>query len=110
MLAAGVMTVIGQNWPVFLRFRGGRGESTAIGVLLSVITQPMLITAVPAIIALWRLHDVTKASAVLFIPLPFLCWWLGYSGLLIGYRIALPCVVGLTHFLRTRSAQLQEST
>ena len=109
VLSAGVAAVIGHNWPVFIGFRGGRGESTTIGVLLMVITQPMLIMAGPAIAALLILRNVTKASAVLFIPLSLLCWLLGMPGMLIGYSIALPCLVGFTHFLRTRLPAIRQA-
>jgi glycerol-3-phosphate acyltransferase PlsY len=104
VLLVGAAAVIGHNWPVFLRFRGGRGESTTIGVLLATITQPMLILATPSLLALVVSRNVILASAVLFVPLPFVCWWLGVSGVLVAYGIALPCLVGFTHFLRTRQA------
>jgi len=104
VLLAGAAAVIGHNWPVFLRFRGGRGEATTIGVLLVTVTQPMLILAIPVIATLVIWRNVTLASAVLFVPLPLVCWWLGVPGALIAYGIALPCLVGFTHFLRTRQA------
>ena len=102
VLSTGVVAVIGHNWPVFISFRGGKGESTTIGILLTLITQPMLILAGPALATLLIRKNVTLASCVLFIPLPLVCWWLGVPGLLIGYSIALPCLVGFTHFIRTR--------
>ncbi len=102
VLFTGAAAVIGHNWPVFIGFRGGRGESTTIGVLLALITQPMLILAGPALATLIIKKNVILASAVLFIPLPLVCWWLGVPGMLVGYSIALPCLVGSTHFLRTR--------
>ncbi len=102
ILFTGAATVLGHNWPVFIGFRGGRGESTTIGVLLTLITKPMLIVASPAIMTLLIKKNVTLASAVLFIPLPLVCWWLRFSGALTSYSIALPCLVGFTHFLRTR--------
>jgi glycerol-3-phosphate acyltransferase PlsY len=102
VLLAGAAAVFGHNWPIFLGFRGGRGESTTIGVLLAVLTVPMLIVAAPAILAHFIFRDTTKAAAFIFVPLPFLCWLLGLSGVLIAYSIALPCLVGFTHFLRTR--------
>lgn len=102
VLLAGAAAVAGHNWPVFLGFRGGRGESTTIGVLLAVLTKPMLVIAAPAILAHFILRDTTKAAAFIFVPLPFVGWLLGLSGTLIAYSIALPCLVGFTHFLRTR--------
>ena len=102
VLLAGLVTVVGHNWPLLLGFRGGRGESTTIGVLLTVITEPMLIVAGPAALVLFLRRNVTLASAVLFIPLPLVGWWLGLPGVLVSYSIVLPCLVGSTHFLRTR--------
>jgi len=102
VLATGAMAVIGHNWPIYLSFRGGRGESVTIGVLLPLITQTMLIVAGPAILTLVICKKVIFASSILFIPLPLVCWWLGFSGIEISYIIALPCLVGFTHFLRTR--------
>ena len=102
VLAAGLATVIGHNWPVFIHFRGGRGEATTIGVFLALLTQPMLIVAGPALATLLLRRNVIAASCVLFVPLPLICWWLGLTPLLIGYSVALPVLVGLTHYQRTR--------
>src|SRR4030042_894841 len=60
VLSTGVAAVVGHNWPIFIGFRGGRGESTTIGVLLATITQPILIEAGPAIAAHFILRDTTK--------------------------------------------------
>jgi len=102
VLLAGVAAVIGHNWPVFLNFRGGRGEATTIGILLVLVTQPVLITGAFAAAVLIRSKKVLLASAVLFIPLPFVCWWLGMSGALIAHSVGLPCLVGITHYIKTR--------
>ena len=102
VLLTGAAVVVGHNWSVFIGFRGGRGESTSIGVLLAIITQPVLILAVPTLATLLIKRDVVKASCVLFIPLPLACWWLGLPGALVSYSIALPCLVGITDFVKRR--------
>lgn len=102
VLITGVAAIIGHNWPVFLDFRGGRGESTTIGMLLILVTQPMLILGGVSIVTLFITRNVILASVVLFAPLSLVSWWLGVPGMLVGYGIALPCLVGVTHFLRTR--------
>lgn len=33
---AGIGSIIGHNWPVFLRFKGGKGIASTIGVMLTV--------------------------------------------------------------------------
>ncbi|MFC2035843.1 glycerol-3-phosphate acyltransferase [Chloroflexota bacterium] len=102
VMLARAAAVIGHNWPVFIGFRGRRGESTAIGVLLTVLTQPMPLLAGPAVLVLLIRRNVTLASTFLFIPLPIVCWWLGFPGVLVTYSIGLPCLVGFTHYLRAR--------
>jgi glycerol-3-phosphate acyltransferase PlsY len=101
VLAAGTAAVIGHNWPVFLGFRGGRGESTTIGVLTVLIPQPMLIMAAPTILTLLVTKKVPVASAVLFVPLSLVAWWTGAPVPLIIYSVGLPCLVGFTHLIRT---------
>lgn len=104
ILLTGVVAVIGHNWPVFLGFRGGKGFSTTIGVLIAVITQPMLILAGPTLVALFTKRNTGIAGCILFIPLPLVGWWLGVPGSLIAYGVALPCLVGFTNLIRTRRA------
>jgi len=33
-LAVGLAAVVGHNWPVFLRFYGGRGVATSLGIII----------------------------------------------------------------------------
>ncbi len=102
VMLAGVATVVGHNWSAFIGFRGGRGESTTIGILLTLITQPMLILAAPVLAVLLIKRNVIITSCVGFILLPLVSWWLGIPGLLVAYGVALPCLVGITHFVRAR--------
>jgi len=109
VLFSGAVAVIGHNWPVFLGFRGGRGVSTTIGVLVVLVTIPILVLALPTIVVLILRRNVTTAMAFLFIALPLVDWWFRVSPVLIGYGIALPALVGITHFLRTRPKELRQA-
>ena len=109
ILTVGVAAVVGHNWPVFLGFRGGRGESTTIGVLLPLITQPMLIVAGPALAVIAIKKNVMLASIILFVPLPLVCWLMGLPVTLVTYSMGLPCLVGFTHFLRTRRIAMRQA-
>ena len=109
VMFAGAAAVIGHNWPVFLGFRGGRGESTTIGTLLVLVPLPMLILAIPALLVLVIRKNVILASAVLFAPLSLVGWWVSTPVPLIIYSIALPCLVGFTHFLRTRPKAIRQA-
>jgi glycerol-3-phosphate acyltransferase PlsY len=109
VLCTGAVAVIGHNWPVFLGFRGGRGVSTTIGVLLVLVTIPMLVLALPTILILMLKRNVTPAMAFLFIALPLMDWIFKVSPVLIAYGIALPALVGITTLLRTRPKELHQA-
>jgi glycerol-3-phosphate acyltransferase PlsY len=101
VLLAGLAAVIGHNWPVFLGFKGGRGVSTTIGALLVIVTVPVLMLALPAILILiWR-RSVTPAAAFFFIGLLALELVLKTEPVVIIYSLALPVLIGVTTLLRT---------
>ena len=61
-LVAGVACVIGHIWPIWLRFRGGRGAAAAIGVLGAVFTGPVLLLTLPTALILL----VTRNTSIAF--------------------------------------------
>jgi glycerol-3-phosphate acyltransferase PlsY len=104
VLLSGGAAVMGHNWPLWLGFRGGRGAATTAGVMLTLLPHPTFLLLVVAGIVLLLSRNSTWSCAFLFAPLPLVSWWLGAPGVLIGYSIALPCLVGFTHYLTTRHA------
>lgn len=99
---AGFAVVAGHIWSPFIGFKGGRGEATASGVLVVLLPQAMLILLAVAIIPFIITRNTLVLGAILFAPLWLAAWLLGASGSLITYSIAMPCLVGLTHFFTTR--------
>jgi glycerol-3-phosphate acyltransferase PlsY len=102
VLLAGVGAVAGHNWPLYIGFRGGRGESTAIGVLSVLLPQEMLILLAVSAVPFFVTRNTMVAGAILFSPLWLVALLMGAPAALVGYSIGLPCLVGLTHFLTTR--------
>ncbi|RXJ03933.1 glycerol-3-phosphate 1-O-acyltransferase [Anaerobacillus alkaliphilus] len=49
---AGLAAIIGHNWPIFLRFKGGKGVATTIGVLATLVFWPALIAGLVAILSI----------------------------------------------------------
>jgi hypothetical protein len=60
------------------------------------------------LILIWK-KNVTPTMAFLFIVLPFLGWWLRVPPALIAYGVALPALVGITSFFRTRPKVLRQA-
>jgi glycerol-3-phosphate acyltransferase PlsY len=74
--AAGLAAVVGHNWPVLLRFHGGRGLGTFIGLLLVIF--PWGFPWVVAFLALgWILGDSAPVALASIVTLPALAYFLG---------------------------------
>ena len=100
---AGFAVVAGHIWSPFIGFRGGRGEATASGVLVVLLPREMFILLGVGIIPFLITHRNTMVlGAILFAPLWLVAWLMGASGDLILFSIALPCLVGITHYFSTR--------
>ncbi|MBN2073988.1 MAG: glycerol-3-phosphate acyltransferase [Dehalococcoidales bacterium] len=93
ILTAGFAAVAGHNWPVFLKFKGGKGGATVMGVLLALVPLEFLsgfvITAIVVIIT--SNPALGMGIGVAFVPL--FIWWYNGSGLLIGYSLLLALFV-----------------
>ncbi len=102
VFVAGVAAVIGHNWPVFLRFRGGRGLAVVIGVLLVLLPREMVIAAALGIMVLLVTRNSVWFGVALFVPLVLLCLLFREPVSLLIYSVALPCLAGISHWLTTR--------
>jgi glycerol-3-phosphate acyltransferase PlsY len=74
--AAGLAGAVGHNWSVFLRFRGGRGMATFVGVWL-VLYPPGLIWLGALLAIGWRLGDSGPWLLASLLTLPLLSRLLG---------------------------------
>lgn len=69
-LACGVAAVLGHDFPCFLRFRGGKGVATTMGVLLGSmpLVAGLTIGVWVAVFALCRYVSVASLAAAIVIP------------------------------------------
>ncbi len=68
--AVALVVFLGHVWPVFLRFKGGRGVATAAGVVFGLNTWIGLLTIVTWIIvaAIWRISSLSALVAAALMP------------------------------------------
>ena len=102
-MTAGVAVLAGHNWPVLLGLRGGRGAATAIGVLLAMLPALAIPVATVALILLYLTRKAIISIGIFLIAVSVLAWPVGYSHSIAIYALAIPLMVGLTHYLSVRS-------
>ncbi|OGO30043.1 MAG: hypothetical protein A2Z29_06395 [Chloroflexi bacterium RBG_16_56_11] len=94
---AGFAAVIGHNWPIFLKFRGGKGAATVIGVLLALLPVELLISGGIVLILIGVIRNVRLALVALAFA-PLLAWIFNKD---IAYIYA---ALGLLLFIGVRTA------
>jgi glycerol-3-phosphate acyltransferase PlsY len=77
--AVALAVFLGHLFPLYLKFRGGKGVATMLGVMLS--WQPVIALVG---LAIWALllrfsHYVSLSSILTGLALPLLVWWVGSS-------------------------------
>lgn len=101
-LACGVSVVIGHAFPVFLKFRGGKGGATAIGVLVFLMPK-----AIPFFLGIFILLLIitrvpTLSYSLAFLCFPFIAGLIYHRETLIIFSIVLPLLPGLKYIPRIR--------
>jgi len=101
-MAAGVAAVLGHNFPVFLKFKGGKGGATCIGIL--VYLMPWGLLAYPAIFALSLLISrfPTLSYSIAFLCFPFLAAFHYHSIAYIVFSIILVLIPFIRYLPRIK--------
>src|SRR5712675_1735337 len=94
--ACAVAVLLGHNFPVFFRFKGGKGVSTAGGILLAIHPWLGLATVATWIViaVLFRYSSLAAVVAAVFAPL--------YYFFLFGAREMLPALILMSALLLWR--------
>lgn len=101
-MMAGGAALAGHNFPIHLKFRGGRGAATAVGVLIASLPIVGLPVGVICLVLLYFTKKAIYPLAVFLIAIPVLAWPVEHSVALAIYAVAVPISIGLSHFYSTR--------
>ena len=101
-MMAGAAALAGHNLPVHLRFRGGRGAATAVGILIASVPIIGLPIGALCLVLLYLTHKAIYPLVVFLVVIPVLTWSIGYPVALAIYVVAIPIAVGLSHLFTTR--------
>ena len=104
---AGTAAVLGHIFPVFLKFRGGKGAATAIGILI--FLMPWAVPFLFAVfgIALFITRNATFSYSLLLIVFPFVAGFIyrdhyGEPLALVFYSIGLGVFLGIQYIPRIK--------
>ncbi|HIG21465.1 MAG TPA: glycerol-3-phosphate 1-O-acyltransferase [Henriciella marina] len=96
-LIAGVFAFIGHCYPIWLRFKGGKGVATYAGLLLFASWKGFLIAA-PIWLAIFffsRISSLAALTAATLVPIG--AWLLGETQFAVGVLVVLSALVFWTH-------------
>jgi glycerol-3-phosphate acyltransferase PlsY len=106
-LVAGLAAFLGHLFPVWLKFKGGKGIATGLGVLLAVSWQAALAVAIIWIVIAAAFRYSSLASLVASAVAPVVLWFLGTPAEAVTFAI----LVVLTFIMhRANMARLVNGT
>lgn len=60
--AAGLAAIIGHIWPIYFKFKGGKGAASSVGFILSMQWMLVIIGIISFIIIVWKTRKVSVGS------------------------------------------------
>ncbi|MCJ7792246.1 MAG: glycerol-3-phosphate acyltransferase [Dehalococcoidia bacterium] len=106
-LIAGLAAVMGHIFPVFLKFHGGKGAATAIGILIFLMPWAVPFLFIVFTIALLITRNPTFSYSLLLIVFPFVAGFIyvdryGEPLALVFYSIGLGIFLGIQYIPRLK--------
>lgn len=74
--AAGLAAFLGHVFPLFLKFKGGKGVATAVGVLFGFHWMLALIAIATWLVIAFATRYSSLAALAAAVEAPFVAWWL----------------------------------
>jgi glycerol-3-phosphate acyltransferase PlsY len=103
----GIAATLGHIFPVFLKFHGGKGGATVMGILMFLMPWSIPFLAVVFFIALFITRNPTFSYSLLLIVFPFVAGFIYHDRLgaplsLVFYSIGLGVFLGLQYIPRLK--------
>lgn len=93
---AGLATICGHMFSVFLRYKGGKGVATTVGVFLGLSPWTLILASLACLAAIWHTGFVSVGSLVLAAGLPLLFLIQG-NWLMLWFSLLIMCLIIYAH-------------
>lgn len=90
-------SIIGHDFSIFLKFRGGKGVNTTLGASVLIAPVPVIISVVIYFIAKWQFKFVSLGSIILGISLPLIELFINGTGSTFYYLIICTSLIVVRH-------------
>lgn len=108
LLGAGLTAVAGHIWPVYIKFKGGGGLATSLGVLAVLMPRELVTGLSVAIIAIVITRNIIFSAVVGIVSMPAWAWYFFRPWWLAVYPLAILAVM-LVHYMPNLVAEWQEA-
>lgn len=97
LVLGGIMAIVGHSCSIFLRFQGGKGVATGLGVIAMLMPKATILIFLLWFFIVYLTGYVSLASIVAASAVPFFAWWGEEPGAYIVFGIAAAIFVIYRH-------------
>ncbi len=108
VFAAGLAAVIGHIWPVYIKFRGGAGLATTLGILAVIMPQNLLLALILALVMMVGTRNVLLSVNLSLVTVPIWAWFFNWPWWAVIYPLIILALM-LVHFLPNIVAEIKKA-
>jgi glycerol-3-phosphate acyltransferase PlsY len=106
MMMAGFAAVVGHNWSVLIKFKGGQGATAIAGVLFVLLPWQMIYILVIAALVMLLSHKAGLSTIIALGTSPVMIWAQDGFSALVFFPVLLLCPMLLKKYQMTRETSI----
>jgi glycerol-3-phosphate acyltransferase PlsY len=108
ILLAGIAAIAGHMWSIYLKFTGGNGLSTTIGVLAMIMPWALMVVFIIMFVLTPITRNPVLSLNIGFLSMPVSAWFLGKYWMPVVFTIGI-IIILILNFIPTAKAALEKA-